>query len=84
MATTEPKQRFFRAPPEMMRLIFTPTLTLYPLSPPDTDNPLDTSGTLVSSLRMYSAGKNSATAGRHDVAVESFTEVSAPLGIAIS
>ena len=42
---------------------------------PSTENTPDSEGTLVSALRLYSAAKASAEAGRHDVAVESFTEV---------
>lgn len=40
-----------------------------------TDASSETEGTLVAALRLYSAAKASAEAGRHDVAVETFTEV---------
>jgi hypothetical protein len=43
-----------------------------------TDASSETEGTLVSALRLYSAAKASAEAGRHDVAVETFAEVRIP------
>jgi hypothetical protein len=53
-------------------------LTPLPCHPRVTDASSETEGTLVSALRLYSAAKASAEAGRHDVAVETFAEVRIP------